>query len=618
MIGIPAGAVILVSAYGIGSLILRLIRMEKDVLMCVAIGLGLSAITVWTSGLCGLLFPPVAWLFLAGGLAYTVVGGGISRPWDTIRSGMNRLLAGGNTALFLAVSFAFLSVFSFALCMVPPTLYDTMAYQLVVPQQFVLLHKVTWMPWFMPSAWPFVAQANYLWAFLLGGDWQGAAVLNWSHAVLGGWAVARLAGSLGSGMQGQTGSAVAWMLVPMVLAECSTPLSDLQPALYSVLAACAFSVWRIEGGNRMLMLAGLCGGLAGACKYTSFAILPFIALGIVASPGGLLRRTRKIFLLGLLALLPVIPLLVRNALETGSPLFPFLTGAEQSVKYSAFARGYMGERSLFNLVTVPWRVIWSISGIFQNDIWEAGGILAVMYLAPLVLLWPFAGRRQQSVAIWLSITTLGIWSLGFMSMWAMRWMLPVMAFCAVLWIRLAERHAWGIPAVLTFLAFSIVPDAFRPNNMLINAIESLNIYSGRGKSEALYLRAAPRTYQIMGAMEYIRDSVPKDNCVACWQEPRVFYARHRIAPSLMHDRSLLEDTLERSFNPEDIARRLRQSNVSHIFYCADVPPEMGAQFLMFVSEREKALWADFISKRAKLKYINPNGRYRVYEVGGSM
>ena len=608
--------VLFASAYGMGAAILALFRARRDPLVSLALGLGMGATTAWTAGLVGMAYPAFGWALAVFGLVLAVV------PHFRASAGWIRMprLGGfgdelnGIVCMLLWTALAACSFYLLYLAVIPPTMHDTMVSQLLVPQQVLLIHKVVPVPTHIPTAWPFLANAGYLWSMMLGGDWLGPAVINWAVAVLCSLSVARMAGLLGASPAGKACGALAWFLVPMVAAESTMPLSDLLATLYAVLGMCAFGEWLDRKYPGLALLSGLMTGLAAACKYTAGVYMPFILVGVFIGGCGRGRKLNACILALVGVILALLPVMARNYLAHGSPLFPFFPEVRQGVKYAAYARGSLGDRTLVMAFAVPLKVIWAIPELFANDIWEAGGILVIMYMAPFLALIRHREKWRWLFMVILVSAAVGVWIAGFMGNWAFRWLMPVMAICAALWAYWGDRIRYGTLAVPAVLFLCILPDIRRENNMLRNAIVSRAIYDSN-PSEKAYLRVAPRTSQLIGALEYISASVPADRSVACWKEPQVYYARHRMLPSLMHDCSLLEVLLEQSVGVGDLARRLRQANVTHLLYCVSVPPEMEAQYMMFLGDREKRLLADFVKHGTRSLYASGNGRYWVLGVG---
>lgn len=189
-----------------------------------------------------------------------------------------------------------------------------------------------------------------------------------------------------------------------------------------------------------------------------------------------------------------------------------------------------------------------------------------------------------------------------------------MALAVVLWMKLGEVHRVALPIVLGFLIASDFPDLTRRNNMLWNAVRSFSLYARSGWSDVAYLQRAPRTRELYSPLAFIKHSVPRGSRVACWQEPRVYYAMSRMAPSLMHDRSLIEDVLEQSSTVDEVERRFKQRGITHILYCISPSAEMKKQYMMFVTSREMTLFGEFLNTRVKLQFGASDERYRVGEL----
>jgi hypothetical protein len=115
--------------------------------------------------------------------------------------------------------------------------------------------------------------------------------------------------------------------------------ADFGAAWMAVASVLLWLIWRAEQQEKFIVLLALCAGLAGSFKFTSLALglawapaLIFVARQAGASWFDSLARVVRF---GLISVLPVIPWLVRNALETGNPLYPMFSSIIPTRDWSA-------------------------------------------------------------------------------------------------------------------------------------------------------------------------------------------------------------------------------------------------------------------------------------------
>lgn len=183
--------------------------------------------------------------------------------------------------------------------------------------------------------------------------------------------------------------AVVWQMGSV---EVDAPL-----AAFSGFALVAYLAWRKQSEMGLMVLFGLAIGGGSLVKYHGFAVaLAFAPLMIgdivCAARSNLWRTTGHLMLGSMTALVVTLPHLIRNTLQSGSPLFPlfhnvFNPGAPDL--FSDTAAIYGTGRTLLDLIQSPWTL--SVMPMHYYD----GMVLGAPYLlafAPLVLLRADRGR----------------------------------------------------------------------------------------------------------------------------------------------------------------------------------------------------------------------------------
>lgn len=593
-----AGGAVLTAGTGLGGAALPLIGRSRppDPVEAAAAGLALGAMALWSAGLCGLAFPAAGW-FLAAAGAGSVIRRRV--PWSA--AVVDAAGSGWPAAAVLV-----LALCSLMLCLVPPTMYDTVSYHLVVPQQILLRHKVTAMAHFLPAAFPFIAQGGYLWGFLLGGGWRGAAIVNASAAVLGALLVARLGAAVGLERPSRWAAAAGWFAIPLVQTVAATPLADLQVVVYALLATA--TVAERPNARSAWWLAGLWAGLAGACKYQAAVILVPLAAGAwlaARSPRG---RVRRVAVLAAGATVPLAVIWAKNWAFLADPVFPFLTPGETREKLLAGLSGhYLIARSLSGALTLPARLAWPGNHPpFAREIWETGPVLLVLYGLPW-LAWRERTARPVLAAVLAG--ALGLYALGFALAWQMRHFLPLTAVCAVAWMVLAERWRGGRAAVFAGLCLGAAP-------AWPGVVAPFRAWIAAGARTEGYLGAfgGPSALWPYRASVWVRDHTPPAARVLCVFEPQAFYADRRLETSLMNDRSLLEDELAASGDAAGLSRRLRRHGITWLLVCNGLPPDHAALYLRDVSNRQRAVLRELIGAVAVTRFGRGDGLYLVQEL----
>jgi len=608
---LATGALVLAGAAGLGVPALRWFRARPDWLSATAAGLGIAAVALWMAGLDGLIYPAAGWGLLVFGIVCPLRGNGWRSMGGDFRREASVFAGSGAFSRALALGSAVLAVLAFVLALVPPIMYDTIAYHLVLPQQYRLLHKVTALPWFMPASFPFLAHGGYLWAFLLGSSWRGPAFVNWAHGLMCAAAVFRLAGAAGLGREARLAAVLAWLSIPLVLTESSAPLSDLLACLYAVLAMTAFLKWTNRGGSRRLAAASAWCGLAGAAKYVSGAVAAPMAAYISVSRRGLRDRLKSFLVFCAIFLVPLGPLIAKNILMDGMPFFPFLTGTPQERLVSDWNAAITPvARDGWNLLAFPILLSWNGRPLFTHELWETGFILGGLYLVPLLafrLGISGSSLRRHVPAIWLAGAAVAFYLAWFLLRLPPRYLLAALAVCAVLWAAVAGPSRPGLAIALAILLGCAVPRVPR----LLYPFKTW-VSAGFDTGRYLSLRHGIWPYR---ALAWIRDNTPPDARVLTVFEPQIYYAERRTYSSLMHDRSVLSMILESSRDAGEAVRRLDRLRVTHLLVGEALDPGHAEQFFTFLPERSRSLLMEIMQGGSVIVYAD--GAYSVRSLKGA-
>ena len=311
----PADALIAAASAGLG--------------LAGAVGLGLAAL--------GALRPlPLA---LAGGLAI-VLGG--RTCVETLRGVEWRAL--GRSWPLVAVA---LLVLAFELCamLAPPVGGDQTKYHLVYPRLYARAGRLVDTPW---SFW---GQMQYLpnFLFAIGFALRGDVLVRLLHGAFGVLTAAAVGRLVRRQLDAPVGvvAAVVFFTLPMTWTLMTRVGCDLPVALYAVLAMAAVLDWTEDERGASLRAAALHAGLAGGSKVMGLLVPALVGVVIL---GALFRRglaVRRMVLpaltFGLVAGVVASPCFVRNAIDTGNPLYPFGYGLFGGRNWSAAAGEYLDE-----------------------------------------------------------------------------------------------------------------------------------------------------------------------------------------------------------------------------------------------------------------------------------
>ena len=225
---------------------------------------------------------------------------------------------------YLAVCGALLLAESLAM-VAPPVGGDQTKYQLAYPRLYAAAGGL------VPTPWSFWGQMQFLqnFVFAIGfalSDGALARFLNGAFGVLTGLALGALARRHLAEEWGPAAGALFFTL-PITCSMMTHAGSDLPVVLYASLAMAALFDGTASGRAADVRRAGLMAGLAGASKVMGLLVPALVGLALAVLlvrrmvPVG--RAAALVVAFGLVALLAASPCYVRNAVDTGNPIYPF-------------------------------------------------------------------------------------------------------------------------------------------------------------------------------------------------------------------------------------------------------------------------------------------------------
>jgi len=286
-------------------------------------------------------------------LAAAVVGG-------ILPSLRLRLPSGWALAALLVVSVTLAFAAIGAIGPSDPRDWDSLAYHLAVPAQWLRAGQIRHIPALHQSNFPFAVDNLYLFGLAWGGE-AAAKMFSWALGLSG------VVASFGLGRR-WAGPGAGWVAavlfagMPVVAWEAGTAYVDVAHGLYSALGTLYAAELFLGGSRERAVVAGLCLGLALGTKHTGLAAWGACAMvaayAIVRWKVGLKAPTT---MLGI-ALLLGLPWYAKSAMMTGNPVFPFFSSVLGGREWDSWrAATYSFEQSTFgppkNIATLGHSVV---------------------------------------------------------------------------------------------------------------------------------------------------------------------------------------------------------------------------------------------------------------------
>ena len=404
---------IIALAGGIGERFLKADNRHELERMGLGLALGISILSIATlligSTMGTGVLPLALFLAVTGFLFRESIGNWIRR--------LTRLktIISGKYETTIVVMTALLFLMHFITALAPPIMFDTLVYHFTLPQSYIQIGQIQYVPDNMFWGMPQTTEMLYLLAMRFAGV-EGAAIVS---LLIGLMAILGMAGYIAE----RFGKIAAWTAVAALLAgetltiALSSGYIEWTIVLFGWAIFASLDHWVESQDRNSLILCGMLCGAALGSKYTAGIIL----LGCLATMTFLpVSQTRKQRLSNMLtvvgfAILFSLPWWVKNAFFTGNPFYPFF-----------FPAGAMNEFRLFNyqhvpvwgnwnsVILLPWQA--TIWGVEAKEGFSASIGAILVGLSPLAWMgWKSRTNAQQnSIKIAISLVFVGfaVWAVG--------------------------------------------------------------------------------------------------------------------------------------------------------------------------------------------------------------
>ena len=553
-------------------------RLERN-LLGFGLGLGLLAALMLALGLIGGLSRPLGVVPL---LALLALGARQHGPMASELRDWIVGIRGAGWVWLLAVLFAAFGLVSFVGCFAPPTTsleWDSIAYHLADPKMYLQAHRLVYLPWEDHSNFAFTTEMWYLYGLLLGGVNNGVPLAKLFHFACGAGtclAIYALGARLLTPTVGKL-SALLFASTPIVFWEAGTAYVDLATAFYTTLTLLALGQGITLRDGRWLRLSAVLMGLTLSTKATALGTLSLLAIGLLAWRLRGLKETswaalKSTVLWSLLALVVGSPWLIKSAILTGNPVYPFFYGIFGGRGWDKAAADYythwnakfgMGH-SLSDIALVPWNLImFLLPGHITsypkpfNDYQTPLGALSPILLG--ALFFPAFGRGAS-----VSVKALAVFALGSLLLWAatmqyVRYLLPTLPVLCLLAgyvltqgfaLRLKSGYALAVLGVCS-LAFSL----YLGSQLL--SLEMPVVFGQISRDDYI-----ARGFEPYSAMQFINTQLPANSKIVMYGNPLGFYCdRPYLWGDAIHGVYIPYDTFH---SADDLRAYLHKIGVTYI------------------------------------------------------
>ena len=463
LLGAIVTAVVLVAAYGVGSVIVRAtapaVAPAELALYAAAIGLGVTSYATLAVALLGVLVPWLVILLLVAG--FVIARRELVAAAVIARGALHRLPRGRTSPLLVAGCVWGLVILIEAVA--PEVQYDALSYHLGLPRVWIDAGRLIDVPEQTQSYYYLGAEMNFALAMLLGGQ-AAAKLISFAYLGLAVLAVYILARRTFSARAAIIAVAL-FVTTPAVAWQGSTTYVDVAVTAYITLGVVAILSVRRDKSVPLVLIAGALCGLAVATKLTALlAVVPAAVLVVaIGAPGW---RAQRSLAFAATAVLAVAPWPILRYVQTGNPVFPLLNAFFQSPLWPAvntrFALGDFGVGTdVAGLAQLPLAFTYLGQRFDDGAVGAAFGV--GLLLLPLAIVFHRRSADARALALF-AVATFVAWAVS--AQYA-RYVLPIVGTFSVLaaaaleplsrsGTRLVRAAANALPAVLAVSSFPLL------------------------------------------------------------------------------------------------------------------------------------------------------------------
>ncbi len=378
-----------------------------------AFGLGFLAWAVLLLGLVGLYTRIALWGLV---IVATLLTASTLREWvyefrQLIRRGLHpRSL----WERFLMLLVAFLLLTGLLMALAPVHAWDALTYHLVGPGRYLAASRIDTQTDNHFLGFPQGVEVMYGVAISLFGHSTAAAPLHWWFGLLALMAVAGIT-------KRYSNASTAWLALVLLLGAFSVwlwfgwPYVDLAVMVYGALTLILLTQWREAGSAHWLLLLGINIGLAMGVKYPSGGLL--LASGVYMLWRAPRQIVRNSLIVGGLAMLAMLPWLIKGVLLYDNPIYPFVFNgvnwdAGRAATFSTTGQGLLDNGFAWHLPVLPLAAtVFGIEKLSMYNFTSSPWLLT----APLLLLvgWRWLDDRKRQL-----MTDIALLGLPLLSLWA--------------------------------------------------------------------------------------------------------------------------------------------------------------------------------------------------------
>lgn len=571
---------ILFASLGIGLLFFSAIKLAIDsplesFCFSTVLGFGVLAYITFLFGLLGWLFKPLFYvvLLIPIAISYKKI---IALVREMFQRGQDTFKEWADNANYLHFVLFFVILFSIGISLIlsltPPKFFDIVGYHLAIPNQYVIMGKISYFPYSALSNYPFLIHMLFTMALLLKGDILAnmMSFIFFPITLTALYSICRRYWSPPSSLYAVTIAST----IPSAMQMATMAMVDIPFACFLLLALFSLIVYLQSFSKKWLVTSSIFCGLTLGIKYTAF----FYALGLLSlllimytliNKQGIKRTAIALLIFISLAIIISSPWWIKNYIYTGNPLFPmfykYLGGKNWSYPQESRLRASTENKvirdfNVHSLLEIPWT--WTVEAERFGIVGGSPGIIFLVFF-PLLFIYL---KKEKFIQILLLYSFLYfiIWLLTFQQgrfALAMLFCLAIIIGYSFSMLLSSIKAYWRfiLAALLLFLMVINVAILFWDQKRIIDPLP----YLLGLETKEQYLSRAIQAYP---AMNYINSHLSKEVVILFIGETRNFYCKRRCISPSAHDIQPIIPILRNAQNAEQAAHMLQQKEITHILF----------------------------------------------------
>lgn len=615
------------SAFFIGDLIIKKLKLAfsfltEQIFFSTGLGLGTLALAVFGIGLAGLLYRTLfysilAILFLLGALRFF-------RDIKTYPHEANKEI--------IPVPFTITAIFLFILLLInlimsytPEMFYDSLNYHLGLPNYFVQYNRILPAPYKSVSHYPLNVSMLFLIGLLLK-DVMIAKLINFLFLILTVTGIFYFCKKYFRSVKTGIIAAAAYCTMPTILFRSWAATTDIGLSLFTFLSLSALINSITSKNNRWLVLSAVFAGLVAGTKYPGAFFLFGLAAVIIFTKDIISTKLNKVIIWCLISFAVFSPWLIKNYIETGNPLHPFMA-KHFDIKYphqlntqssSLFKVGNITRtQKMINLIKLPWTLSIQGGGIrkYSSPDYYMLGAVYITFIPLLIFI-----RRKNASQV---INKLIIFSLVSYLFWGLfasskiKYFVPAIPALSILTgytIKILYDMHKNLGTLLITFFFVMISGNFLFILPIANNIyHPASILTG-SISWDKYLSSSKTAYPnpSYAVYKHANNNLGQDAKILIFGDAKCLYLERKFVAFSVHGLNPLIEFLRQADTSEDFYNILQQKGFTHIIVNIAEGIRTAGYETMYFTQKDFAVLTDFWKKHIK-ELFNSNNAY-LYEI----